>query len=140
MANCQRCTIAYELRRRGLDVEALPKPRKDWICHDGQYASMFDNPSFHSIGAYGSRKSTKALMDSFGDGSRAIVQIDWNAKDGHVFIAEQIGGKTYFVDPQRPFKNAEEYFQMGGGVTVVRIDNLKINAIVQQCCKSVGKK
>lgn len=27
--NCQRCVQAYELRRRGYDVEALPKPKKN---------------------------------------------------------------------------------------------------------------
>lgn len=39
-------------------------------------------------------------MKEFGDGARMEILADWGNNKSHVFIAEQIDGKTHFCDPQ----------------------------------------
>lgn len=121
--NCQRCVMAYEARCRGFDVTAkerqlsgdtLPNmndpngwpsvfedkdgktPVPEKLCmQDGKYWSTTQQAI----------DDIKRKMESYGDGARAIVRIgrfadDLSRIDGHVFIAEQIDGKTVFCDPQ----------------------------------------
>lgn len=39
-------------------------------------------------------------MLSFSDVVRTIAGVQWNGGDRHVFIAEQVGGKTIFLELQ----------------------------------------
>lgn len=109
--NCQRCIAAYELRRRGYDVEALPSPILRDIIRDklgfmgeGGWPSMWKGARpIEMAGTTGKevRKCIEHEMRAYGDGARAIVRVQWKGVDyGHVFIAEQRGNETWFVDPQ----------------------------------------
>lgn len=109
--NCQRCIAAYELRRRGYDVEALPAPRlrdviKDKLAFmdDGGWPDMWDGTApVAMVGTTGKevRECIKHEMQMYGDGARAVVAVQWEGINyGHVFIAEQRGAETWFVDPQ----------------------------------------
>lgn len=96
--NCQRCIYAYEMQRRGYDVEALPRifdgtdrlpymyDKNGWLAvMDG--AKAVDFPSRNTI------QKMADQMANWGDGARAIVRVQWKGgRSGHVFMAEQLGG------------------------------------------------
>lgn len=100
--NCQRCIWAYEMRRRGYDVEAKPRTRsmtdpaynRGWttFMQGGSSASLVSTPT---------QKAVEKQMASWGEGARAVVQITYKGgRCGHVFIAERRNGQTLFVEPQ----------------------------------------
>ena len=65
-------------------------------------------------------------MKEFGDGARIEILVTWksNPKKSYVFIAEQIDGKTHFIDPQRNKINCDNYFDMAKNILATRIDNV----------------
>ena len=78
-------------------------------------------------------------MKSFGDGARAIVKVVWQGTHrGHVFIAEQRGNDTVFLDPQSNNLNVEEYFNKAKKTetALLRIDNLEFTVNIKKCCKN----
>lgn len=148
--NCQRCVAAYELRRRGFDVTALPAPMvggkpdyydelPDRLSKNG-WPKMFDGSTLESCRAStGARTMGKVekLMASWGDGSRAIVRVQfqkWFGGGGHVFIAEQRGGKTYFVDPQCNDRDCSGYFACAKKLETycMRVDNLQVTDLIKK--------
>lgn len=55
-------------------------------------------------------------MLEYGNGTRVIVRVQWQDKiggGGHVFIAEQVGNNTIFIDPQTGKKDCSYYFSSG---------------------------
>lgn len=115
--NCQRCVMAYEVRCRGFDV--IAKERQI----NGDKLPIMDDPNgwpsvfvdkngntpipeqVSNLSIQDAISDIEGKMASYGDGARAIVRIGRFADDGsrlsgHVFVAEQINGKTVFVDPQ----------------------------------------
>ena len=146
--NCQRCVIAYEARRRGYDVEALPiigDPKSDSLSYankDTGWPSVFKDAQIISCVSDSGENNGKKVceyMKKFGDGARAIVRIGWEDENGgHVFIAEQKNGKTIFLDPQRNRKNVEKYFKKAKkqGTLLCRIDDKEFTAKIKQCCKN----
>ena len=82
-----------------------------------------------------------SMMETWGDGSRAIVCVQWKDEcggGGHAFIAERVNGKTRFIDPQTGNTNAGDYFldAKGSGAWCGRIDNLPFTARIHECCQS----
>lgn len=100
--NCQRAVVAYELRRRGYDVEAKRRLAKNDVIATN-WKHLFVSQRYVQVGD--SDKST-ALMNleneisSYGDGARSIVYVAWKNGGAHVFIAERQNGKIIYVDPQ----------------------------------------
>lgn len=79
--NCQRVVYTYEARRRGIDVEALPRiageqkhdPMSDhWkeICRGMQWTEPKE------ITPQGTKRAIDTAMIGFGNGSRAVVYND----------------------------------------------------------------
>ncbi|MDY4040758.1 MAG: toxin glutamine deamidase domain-containing protein [Collinsella sp.] len=138
--NCQRCVIAYEARRRGCDVIALPSAAKpDRLMSDLSptgWPKMFKSPKLEAVRGTSKqevRGKIEGKMDSFGDGSRAIVGIGYEGmKDGHVFIAENAGGRIRFLDPQNGNRDCSHLFQMADldNTVILRIDNLEFSDLV----------
>ena len=62
-------------------------------------------------------------MKEFGDGARMEILADWGNNKSHVFIAEQIDGKTNFFDPQTKSNKCDDYFNNAKHILAVRIDN-----------------
>ena len=56
---------------------------------------------------------------------------------GHIFAAEKIDGKIYFIDPQSGSMNAEDNFLKANGesIKIMRLDNLKFNDNIYICVK-----
>ena len=62
-------------------------------------------------------------MKEFGDGAKMEILADWGNNKSHVFIAEQIYGKTLFFDSQNRRKDCDDYFNNAKHILAVRIDN-----------------
>lgn len=144
MENCQRCVSAYEARRRGLDVVAKPHilNRADslpYMNSEKGWPAVFYNYKLESCAALTSelaRKKVEALMRFYGDGSRAVVKINWRLKyKGHVFIAENQEQTIRFLDPQTGSVDASGYFNDAdpASVVVVRVDHLQFTELAGQC-------
>ncbi len=142
--NCQRCVVAYELRRRGYDVTALPKYEGDTLGRVtridrndaiwSRWQGAFRSAKPETVKARTSKKVVKNIeekMKSYGDGSRGVVTIMYkNSNTGHVFNVEQRKGKTYFVDAQSGQRMwAKNYIDIVDTrtVTLTRTDNLRIS-------------
>ena len=146
--NCQRCVIAYEARRRGYDVEALPALSGldflRYLDHPLGLPSVFEGAEpvdcCARTGEY-AKGVLEEQMKTWGDNCRAIVYTGWkNAAVGHFFIAERINGVTCFLDPQNGSADASCYFPLADGTRVycMRTDNLPFTGRVQKCCKNRG--
>ncbi len=99
--NCQRCVQTYELRRRGFDVEALPKPKKNNTVVWGNECFVDSSGNTPSFTFNQSEKAIRDTLANAPDGSRHIIYAAWkNSRSAHVFIAEKENGIVRYVDPQ----------------------------------------
>lgn len=147
--NCQRCVVAYELQRRGYDVEALATYRGDTLPQvayrdanrgtwEGRWKGAFQGARTINVGVQGNTPSTERAvignlesnMRGFGAGSRGVVQVFWRGGGGHVFNVENDGGRVRYMDAQTGRSvNIENYIHLArtSSVNLVRTDNLKIS-------------
>ena len=142
-ANCQRCVVAYEMRRRGYDVTAMPtydgdvKPRVAFSAEDGtisaRWMGAFRGAKPEYVGARSGPKvisNISGKMNSYGVGARAVVQVYWKHGGGHVFNVENTGGKIRYCDAQTGKRvNVKKYMSNAkpGSVNLVRTDNLRVS-------------
>ncbi|MFD0360661.1 hypothetical protein ACFQZZ_04265 [Nocardia sp. GCM10030253] len=127
--NCVAVATAYELRRRGYDVEAEQVP------------FPFEAGFPHSITeiAWGRRFTTvlerSHLRDAFRQpGSRGIVIVDWppgsrvDLGDSHVFNIEHVTGTGIRVidgQPNPPLTDATEHVHRAAALRYLRVDDLE---------------
>lgn len=149
--NCQRCAIAYEMRRRGIDVEALPAILngnddlrygiRNGSLNPTGWGSAFKNAKAVYCGAQTEKEATSKTirqLEHWGDGARAIVRVQWSVyPGGHVFIAENVGGNIRFLDPQSGESGVDRYSTdaQPQKIYVVRLDKLKIGDNIKECCQ-----
>ena len=128
--NCQRCVQAYELRRRGYNVEALPKPKgRSYIswgneCFIDSKTALSDRAdSFFEMRQYKQDIFDK-LADS-PDGSRHVIYAQWKRGGAHVFVAEKENGVIKFVDPQSGKMDCSSHFDNAadGKYGIFRLDD-----------------
>lgn len=159
--NCQRCVVAYELRRRGYNVEALPTYKgstlNQVVHHDaakGVYAARwrgaFKGAKTENVGVPGNTpKAERAVMQniankmhSYGVGSRAVIQVFYRGGGGHVFNVENQGGRIVYVEAQSGrIRDAAATMRSvkTGAVNIVRVDNLKISNRAQKFVRQSKK-
>ena len=136
--NCQRCIVAYELRRRGIDVKAMPcledeiaesKFRKNWYKFNGNAKWIFQSIS----GANNRKNYIIQKMKEFGKESRATIYIDYGDDGAHVFSVENINDEIIFIDPQTGECNVDYLFHMQKSnlFGIARVDNLKIDDYIK---------
>lgn len=141
--NCQRCVVAYELRRRGYNVEAAPTYKGDRLPYDahsnkdgtsnGYWMGAFKGARSEYVGAKRNstvQKNIESKMRSYGDGSRAVIRVSWQMSGAHVFNVENVKGKMHYVDAQTgmPVKIRECLAASRPMKTqIVRTDNLRIS-------------
>ena len=117
--NCQRCVQAYELRRRGYNVEAMPKPpaAQNTVCWGSEVFNGYGKSRLDAVGAYTtgqSAKQVKAELAQAPDGARYSIYIQWkNSRSAHVFVAEKENGVVKYYDPQPGNMDASSYFARG---------------------------
>lgn len=107
--NCQRCVWAYELQRRGYDVEALPTYQGDNLPKNGNWMGVISGSvTKEYVGTHwGQTNSIKTevantteVMRGWGEGSRGIMRVAWQGGGGHVFNVEYRNGKVMAYDAQ----------------------------------------
>lgn len=147
--NCQRCVVAYELQRRGYDVEALATYRGDMLPQvayydnsrgtwEGRWKGAFQGARTINVGMQGNTSSTERAvignlesnMQGFGTGSRGVVQVFWRGGGGHVFNVENDGGRIRYMDALTGKSvNISDYIHLAktGSVNLVRTDNLRVS-------------
>ena len=142
--NCQRCVSAYEARRRGYNVIAKPRildgtDSLPYMDSEKGWPAVYQDYKLESCAASTSeqaKKKVEDLMKSYGDGSRAIVKVNWRLRyKGHVFIAENQGQSIYLLDPQTGSIDVSWYFRYADStsVMVMRTDQHHFTQIVGQC-------
>lgn len=126
--NCTRCVVAYEMRRRGLVVEAAPRPTGDVAtkvvrdAFDGRSrpTDWIDFPSIYDVG------------DGFEDGARFIIRVSWRSSSGgrvgHVLTAERRRGKTVFLEPQSGHEYTRRQLKDYTDISAIRVDKLDLKA------------
>jgi len=150
--NCQTCTLAYELRRRGFNVKAKPNPtfgtegKRDFdvLCatHHGTFKDRWLTPKGGGAAEYNwsttlSEDTIEAKRDFIKrqakEKGRYEVYCKWNdSNEAHVFIVESQGdGNLMWFDPQTGERAGEFYSYLRRMepkmIGVLRIDNKRIN-------------
>lgn len=142
--NCQRCVVAYELLRRGYNVEAMPTYANDkWpqvpYMRDhvmwGRWMGAFRNAQPIHVGARGNWNKTMdniaKQMRGWGNGSRAVIEVFYSGGGGHVFNVENVNGRIQFIEAQagQAAKDMTRLSQTANvqSINLVRTDNLRIS-------------
>lgn len=157
--NCQTCTVSYELRRRGFNIEALPNKDnefyKEWCVQNKfKWQDRFLNadgtrPTYTRSG-YDIKDSIKSKQEFIENATKEIgryeVYCTWKGKQrsGHVFIVErQNDGNLLWFDPQtgehggafKRYLDRMKKFNIG----VLRIDDKIINPKFAERFKRLSK-
>ena len=136
----------YELRRRGYDVEAMPKPRRNnTVCWGSEIFEDYGKSRASAISAYSApmtEADVKQTIDGAPDGSRYSVYVKWKrSRSAHVFIAEKTNGQVQYLDPQVNKRNCESYFADGvdGQFRIFRMDHKNLTTDDSIIKKTVRK-
>ena len=146
--NCLYCTTAYEMRRRGYDVQA----QQDWVggirgdmpeamfegAHtdlvfdiSGSSRSMSENERIAATGA-----GAQAMIDAIeaqGEGARGYVGVNWAyGQGGHSMAYEVVNGKAVLIDCQTGEVMTdesiwEERLYYADTCMITRVDNCEFN-------------
>lgn len=151
--NCQTCTMAYELRRRGFDVEAMPNPVVNGYEKYREFSKFCFDKSLLWNDRFLNKDGTRVDYDfSYGlkledtniakaafiykktsEPGRYEVYCQWkNKNSSHVFIFERTKeGDGIWFDPQSGKKGREVKNYLANmrpeGIRVLRIDDKLIN-------------
>lgn len=150
--NCQSCVVAYEMRRRGYDVEANQNTkRKGNIPYELSYTTekawLDDNGNVPKKQRAGGRyvdgykiknKTFKVMMSEFEDMTstpgRYHINFGWkNRRSGHIITMERFkDGTMRIYDPQcgmviTDFKAYAKRISLVYGISILRVDNLRGN-------------
>ena len=133
--NCQRCVQTYELRRRGYDVVAKPKPSANNTVTWGSECFIPKDQiqeSWKSFTLNLSQVAVKNEIQNSPEGARYAIYVKWKGrgKGAHVFVAEKLNGSVKYLDPQTGRQDVEYYFQKGspGNFGFFRMDDKNILA------------
>lgn len=150
--NCQRCTVAWEMSRRGYKVTAKPNPSHGQDFLENHYLAPFKGMSGRDLDVNlwkenhkwrlpGNGKSgVEQAMSDWGNGSRAIVMVQWeNVQIAHAFIAENHNGIIRYFDPQTGNSDVSEYFNLAkrGKTEITRVDNLEFTEYIKDCAEKI---
>ena len=143
--NCQSCVVAYEARRRGLNVTALGYVNSNdsvsfKLSKDQRLAWEKGTPTI--LNSNKEKITMKALNNATQQQGRYFVGWDNTKADGHIIIAERMKDKSLvFYDPQ-----IGEYINpnlviassIGMDFSIMRVDNLTFNTkIVSQILRII---
>ena len=130
--NCISCALAYDMRRRGYDVEAMPIDTTSAVngslpvqlgFYKGEKLEAFQVPSDDEAAI--KRFSDRILK--YGDGSRGLLRIRWKNGDGHAVIWEVSGDTVVIRDPQNnTIVDLSDYLRRAKTFYYFRTDNLKL--------------
>ena len=129
--NCISCALAYDLRRRGYDVESAPIDTTSAVngslpvqldFYKGEKLETFEVPKDPDVAV---KQFTKNIV-SYGDGSRGMLRIRWKNGDGHAAVWEVNDGSVVVRDPQNnTIVDLSEYMRRAKTFYYFRTDNLE---------------
>lgn len=122
--NCMNCTTAYELRRRGYNVEAGA-----WRASNTQYASLEN--WYEGVKVKEVKKTNnliKAIQSDNPPGSRGNLMVQWSNGGGHSMAYEvDSRGKVHILDPQtNSVVDEDKLPDLISSAHYARTDNLKL--------------
>lgn len=130
--NCISCALAYDMRRRGYDVEAMPIDTTSATngslpvqlgFYKGEKLEAFEVPNDDEAAM--KRFSDRILK--YGDGSRGLLRIRWKNGDGHAAIWEVSGDTVVIRDPQNnTIVDLSDYLRRAKTFYYFRTDNLEL--------------
>lgn len=133
--NCSFCTAAYDLRKRGYDVEANPisaveaytiydikKWYKDAKVVSKQDVLLRTDPNKPASDA----KRLEESLKKNGEGARGHLALYWLDGGGHDIIWEIQNGNVVLRDSQTNItKSLAEYLEVSSSYDYMRVDNLE---------------
>lgn len=148
--NCQRAVVAYEARRRGYNVTAQPTYEGDTlpqvVASNGRWQGSFKGAKTEMVSGKNAKdvqNNIESKMKGYGNGSRAVVGVQWKNGGGHVFNVERQNGKTHYVDAQigARYKPSEVLSQVKpNSVRLVRTDNLNFSDRMKKAVEPSGSR
>jgi hypothetical protein len=135
--NCTFVAASYELRRRGFDVIARPRPHADPLRRRGIDVDIAHRWRTPAGGTRSFATSSKAsLLDdldrSTPEGGRGFIVNEWTGGGAHIFNYEKVNGEIVFIEGQTGAdagdKTPIEYlsrFKRGRPVWHMRVDDLE---------------
>lgn len=132
--NCQRCSIAFELRQRGYDVQASNGEGDD-LGKQGNVNACFLNPDIYVMREPPSNDATDdvvAKMKEWGNYSRAVLCLSYADEEyGHAANLCNIEGEVYYVDSQSGVRRVVDDYNRIEDVDyayIIRTDNARLSA------------
>ena len=130
--NCISCALAYDLRRRGYDVEAALIDTTS--ATNGSLPVQLGFYKGEKLEAFEVPKDPDAAMKRFanqilkyGDGSRGMLRIRWKNGDGHAAVWEVDDGSVVIRDPQNnTMVDLSDYMSRAKTFYYFRTDNLEL--------------
>lgn len=138
--NCTNCVAAYDLRKRGYDVEAQPLPKgRPTAQVVAEYADE-SGERLNVSGALGrenripKNRITKHIEDNQPVGSYGFIRGKWGqSRSGHVWVWERTETGVRYIEPQDGTVVGLKYFDYGiASTSYYRIDDLTPTAGVNQ--------
>lgn len=122
--NCGYCATAFEMRRRGFDVEAVSNGRG---MSPITPLSLFEGVEIKTTTPKSAIDDIRKECIKWGEGARGMVSVSWKGGGGHAFSFEHVDnyGLPEFMDPQVNSSNAMSYFSKASSVRFIRLDNLE---------------
>jgi hypothetical protein len=143
--NCRRCTMAYEMRRRGYDVKATySRYAGDQGQRNFKKATLSKKETFQTdlgqkdvgpIAHLSSADRSKAIFSAIEknpNGSRGEVTAAWFFGGAHSMAWEVVDRKAVIFDAQsgKKYANPSDFDMFAGGVSsasTTRLDNKQLN-------------
>ena len=129
--NCISCALAYDMRRRGYDVESAPIDTTSATngslpvqlgFYKGEKLETYEVPNDLDVAV---KQFTKNIV-SYGDGSRGMLRIRWKNGDGHAAVWEVDGNSVIVRDPQNnTIVDLSDYMCRAKTFYYFRTDNLE---------------
>lgn len=138
LINCFECSMAYEMRMRGYDVQAkeMPggygyvEPLHAFAIKDGFELSLAVSTSDREALAKEVYSQMEKQCLEYGDGARGCLGIQyWEAAAGHSMQWEVKNGEFKIIDSQESGRNGYETFlhaDTSKGISVYRLDNADV--------------
>ena len=133
-SNCTHCSIAYELRRRGLDVKAKPIEKNGIMQYRWpRYLEMSGGIKYipKSVRRDALKNEMISEMVKAGEGARFQVRWGWTSVSGHATTAEIRNGEVIFIDPQTGMVEVNDckHFAntMPSRTWFMRVDNIELD-------------
>ncbi len=138
-SNCQSTAVAYELRRRGLPVEAFGNNKTEWympyeLGKRPEAAWVTKEGTIPTPKIVKDKINAASLGDSMKEEGRYQLWFNWNGQNkGHVITAERLAdGSLRYYDAQSG-KSASDFLfdfarlDTAEGVCILKMDGLRPN-------------